>query len=45
MVTRGTGHIPMAGRPRAFNDVLVECLVESGPTEEREPAERESQAA
>jgi pimeloyl-ACP methyl ester carboxylesterase len=45
VVMRDTGHIPMAERPTAFNDVLVEFLAESGRAEEKEPAEGESQAA
>jgi pimeloyl-ACP methyl ester carboxylesterase len=45
IVMKDTGHIPMAERPQAFNDVLVEFLAETGPAEEKEPAEGESQAA
>ncbi len=45
IVMRDTGHIPMAERPVAFNDVLLDFLAESGPAEEKEPAEGESQAA
>jgi pimeloyl-ACP methyl ester carboxylesterase len=45
VVMKDTGHIPMAERPQAFNDVLVEFLAESGPAEKKEPAEGESQAA
>jgi pimeloyl-ACP methyl ester carboxylesterase len=45
VVMEDTGHIPMAERPQAFNDVLVEFLAESGPAEKKEPAEGESQAA
>jgi pimeloyl-ACP methyl ester carboxylesterase len=45
VVMKDTGHIPMAERPQAFNDVLVEFLAESGRAEEKEPAEGESQAA
>jgi pimeloyl-ACP methyl ester carboxylesterase len=45
IVMRDTGHIPMAERPAAFNDVLLEFLAESGPAEAKEPAEGESQAA
>jgi pimeloyl-ACP methyl ester carboxylesterase len=45
LVMRDTGHIPMAERPVAFNDVLVEFLAETGPAEAREPAPGESQAA
>jgi pimeloyl-ACP methyl ester carboxylesterase len=45
IVMKDTGHIPMAERPQAFNDVLVEFLAESGPAEKKEPAEGESKAA
>jgi pimeloyl-ACP methyl ester carboxylesterase len=45
IVMRDTGHIPMAERPQAFNDVLCEFLAEEGPAEEKEPADGESQAA
>jgi pimeloyl-ACP methyl ester carboxylesterase len=45
IVMEDTGHIPMAERPQAFNDVLLEFLAESGPAERKEPAEGESQAA
>jgi pimeloyl-ACP methyl ester carboxylesterase len=45
LVMRDTGHIPMAERPQAFNDVLAEFLAEKGAAEEKEPADGESQAA
>ena len=45
VVMKDTGHIPMAERPEAFNDVLVEFLAETGSAEKKEPAEGESQAA
>ena len=45
VVMKDTGHIPMAERPQAFNDVLVKFLAESGPAEEKEAAQGESQAA
>ena len=45
LVMRDTGHIPMAERPQAFNDVLTEFLAETGPAEHKEPAEGESQVA
>jgi pimeloyl-ACP methyl ester carboxylesterase len=45
IVMKDTGHVPMAERPTAFNEVLVEFLAETGPAEEKEPAEGESQAA
>jgi pimeloyl-ACP methyl ester carboxylesterase len=43
VVMDDTGHVPMAERPRAFNDLLVDFLSETGPAETREPAEAESQ--
>jgi pimeloyl-ACP methyl ester carboxylesterase len=45
VVMKDTGHIPMAERPNAFNDVLVEFLAETGAAEEKEAADGESQAA
>jgi pimeloyl-ACP methyl ester carboxylesterase len=45
VVLRDTGHIPMAERPDAFNRVVMEFLAETGPAEEKEPADGESQAA
>ncbi len=45
VVMKDTGHIPMAERPQAFNDVLVEFLAETGRAEEKEPVDGESQAA
>jgi pimeloyl-ACP methyl ester carboxylesterase len=45
VVMKDTGHIPMAERPQAFNDVLVEFLAESGRADDREPAKGQSQAA
>jgi pimeloyl-ACP methyl ester carboxylesterase len=45
VVMKDTGHIPMAERPQAFNDVLVEFLAETGRAEEKETADGESQAA
>ncbi len=45
VVMRETGHIPMAERPQAFNDVLMDFLAETGPAEEREPVEGEAQVA
>jgi pimeloyl-ACP methyl ester carboxylesterase len=45
LVMKDTGHIPMAERPQAFNDVLTDFLAESGAAEEKEPADGESQAA
>jgi pimeloyl-ACP methyl ester carboxylesterase len=45
VVMKDTGHIPMAERPQAFNDVLVDFLAETGSAEKKETAEGESQAA
>jgi pimeloyl-ACP methyl ester carboxylesterase len=45
VVMKDTGHISMAERPTAFNDVLVDFLAEEGAAQEKEPAEGESQAA
>jgi pimeloyl-ACP methyl ester carboxylesterase len=45
VVMRDTGHIPMAERPQAFNDVLVKFLAETGAAEDNEPTDGESQAA
>jgi pimeloyl-ACP methyl ester carboxylesterase len=43
VVMRDTGHIPMAERPQAFNDLLMEFLAETGAAEEKEPVEGQSQ--
>jgi pimeloyl-ACP methyl ester carboxylesterase len=45
VVMKDTGHVPMAERPRAFNDLLMEFVAETGPAEDKEPVEGESQAA
>ena len=45
VVMKDTGHIPMAERPQAFNDVLVEFLAESGSAEDKEPVDGKSRAA
>ena len=45
VVMKDTGHVPMAERPQAFNDVLVEFLDEEGRADEKEPAEGASEAA
>ena len=45
VVMKDTGHIPMAERPQAFNDMLVEFLAETGAAEDKEPVDGESQAA
>jgi pimeloyl-ACP methyl ester carboxylesterase len=44
VVMRETGHVPMAERPEAFNEVLIEFLAETAPAEAREPVEGQSQA-
>jgi pimeloyl-ACP methyl ester carboxylesterase len=43
VVMEDTGHIPMAERPVAFNKLLLEFIAETGPAEEKEPAEGESE--
>ena len=45
LVMKDTGHIPMAERPETFNDILVDFLAETGPAQEKEPVEGESQPA
>ncbi len=45
VVMKDTGHVPMAERPQAFNDVLVDFLDEEGRAEDREAVDGESQAA
>ena len=45
VVMRDTGHIPMAERPQAFNDVLTEFLAETGRAEEQGAGRRTSRAA
>jgi pimeloyl-ACP methyl ester carboxylesterase len=45
VVMRDTGHIPMAERPQAFNDLLMDFLAERGPAEDQEPVEGQSQVA
>ncbi|MFN2617157.1 MAG: alpha/beta fold hydrolase [Thermoleophilaceae bacterium] len=45
VVMDDTGHVPMAERPRTFNDLLLDFLSETGPAEDREPAEAQSQEA
>ena len=45
VVMKDTGHIPMAERPEAFNDVLTDFLAESGSAEDKEPVDGESRAA
>jgi pimeloyl-ACP methyl ester carboxylesterase len=45
LVMKDTGHVPMAERPAAFNDVLMEFVAETGRAEEKEAVEGETQAA
>jgi pimeloyl-ACP methyl ester carboxylesterase len=43
VVMEDTGHISMAERPAAFNDLLLDFIAETGPAEEKESAEGESE--
>jgi pimeloyl-ACP methyl ester carboxylesterase len=43
VVMEDTGHIPMVERPKAFNDLLLDFLVETGPAEAKEPMDSESE--
>ena len=45
VVMKDTGHIPMAERPGAFNNVMMDFLAEEGPAAAKEPAPGESQVA
>ena len=45
VVMTDTGHIPMAERPAAFNDVMMEFLAETGPAAAKKTQDGESQAA
>jgi pimeloyl-ACP methyl ester carboxylesterase len=45
VVMQDTGHIAMAERPAAFNDLMMDFLAETGPASDREPVEGESQVA
>jgi pimeloyl-ACP methyl ester carboxylesterase len=45
VVMAQTGHISMAERPVAFNDLMMDFLAERGRASDREPAEGESQVA
>ena len=45
VVMKDTGHIPMAERPAAFNDVMMEFLAETGPAAAKKTRDGESQAA
>jgi pimeloyl-ACP methyl ester carboxylesterase len=42
VLMRDTGHVPMAERPEAFNDVLIDFLAETGAAEEKEPVAGQS---
>jgi pimeloyl-ACP methyl ester carboxylesterase len=44
VVMTDTGHIPMAERPQAFNDLMMDFLVETGPASAKQPVKGESQA-
>jgi pimeloyl-ACP methyl ester carboxylesterase len=43
LVMEDTGHIPMAERPAAFNELLLKFISETGPAEEKEPVDHESE--
>jgi pimeloyl-ACP methyl ester carboxylesterase len=43
VVMQDTGHVPMLERPSAFNEMLMDFLAETGPAEERESYEGESE--
>ena len=43
VVMQDTGHVPMMERPSAFNEMLLDFLAETGPAEERESFEGESE--
>jgi hypothetical protein len=45
VVMKDTGHIPMAERPGAFNDVMMDFLAETGPASDTEFPAGESEAA
>jgi pimeloyl-ACP methyl ester carboxylesterase len=45
VVMKDTGHISMAERPQAFNDVMMEFLAETGPASAGETVEGASHAA
>jgi pimeloyl-ACP methyl ester carboxylesterase len=43
IVMENTGHVPMVERPAAFNDMLARFLAETGPAEQFEPVDHESE--
>jgi len=43
VVMEDTGHVPMVERPRAFNEMLLGFLAETGRAEDFEPVDHESQ--
>jgi pimeloyl-ACP methyl ester carboxylesterase len=43
VVMEDTGHIPQAERPTAFNELLLDFIAETGPAEDKEPVDHESQ--
>jgi pimeloyl-ACP methyl ester carboxylesterase len=43
VVMEQTGHVPMAERPESFNRLLLDFIEETGPAEDKEAAEGESQ--
>jgi pimeloyl-ACP methyl ester carboxylesterase len=45
VVMQDTGHIAMAERPSAFNDLMMDFLAETGPASARERVDGESQVA
>jgi pimeloyl-ACP methyl ester carboxylesterase len=45
LVMKDTGHIPMAERPGAFNNVMMEFLSERGPASATDTPPGESEAA
>ncbi|MBA3263282.1 MAG: alpha/beta fold hydrolase [Thermoleophilaceae bacterium] len=45
VVMKDTGHIAMAERPGAFNDLMMEFFAETGPAADKQPVEGRSQVA
>jgi pimeloyl-ACP methyl ester carboxylesterase len=43
VVMEDTGHVSMIERPKAFNDLLMEFIAETGPAEDKEPVEAASE--